>query len=232
MFSLLKIKQLSIILISGEIMNKPVCYIIGAGEHYTPPTKPSQGDLVIAADGGYAYLEGLNLCPDIFIGDFDSLDHTPEGCQIVRLPSEKDCTDTAAAIEIGWAKGYRLFHIYGGTGGRPDHTIANIQCVADIAVRGGQGLLFDQYNVITAIHNGKITFPPSASGYVSAFSHDDVSAGVDETGLKYSLQNATLKNTVPLGVSNEFTGKESSISVREGTLIIVYPNDIEKTQAF
>lgn len=208
-------------------MNKPVCYIIGAGEHYSPPKKPSQGDIIIAADGGYAYLKSLSIEPDMLIGDFDSLDTVPHNCPVVTLPSEKDWTDTAAAIETGWSKGYRTFFIYGGTGGRPDHTMANIQCIADIAQRGGRGYIFDKDNIITAIHNDMVEFPSDSEGYVSVFSHSDLSLGVNETGLKYSLCDATLKNTVPLGVSNEFTGEKSTISVRDGTLVIVYPNSTE-----
>lgn len=52
--------------------------------------------------------------------------------------------------------------------------------------------------------------------------------GVTEKGLKYNLSNALLPNTVSLGVSNEFTGVESLISVKEGTLLIIYPIGTEE----
>lgn len=51
----------------------------------------------------------------------------------------------------------------------------------------------------------------------------DKSIGVDIKGLKYELENAELTNHFPVGVSNEFTGSKSSISVSDGTLLIVYP---------
>jgi len=60
-------------------------------------------------------------------------------------------------------------------------------------------------------------------GYISVFSLDTESKGVTETGMKYSIDNYTMKNNFPIGVSNEFTGKNSSISVLDGTLLIVYP---------
>jgi len=47
--------------------------------------------------------------------------------------------------------------------------------------------------------------------------------------LKYPLDNATIKNEHPLGVSNEFTGAQATVSVRDGTLIITWagePDDL------
>lgn len=226
-------------------MQTPICYIFGAGEHYGPPPVPASGDLIIAADGGLTYLEQHGLVPDLVVGDFDSLPKIPQsGVNTIVLPKEKDDTDMVAALREGKNRGYRVFHIYGGTGGRLDHTLANIQCIADLAQKGFQGYLFDRDTVITAIHNSdtaahsndtaipngdtaihndKITFPASAHGTVSAFAHTEICTGVYERGLKYPLTDATLKNTYPLGVSNEFIGVNSEISIREGTLIVIYP---------
>lgn len=61
-----------------------------------------------------------------------------------------------------------------------------------------------------------------SNGYISVFSHSSVSVGVNEKGLKYALSDARLSNSYPLGVSNEFTGERSLISVKDGTLIIIY----------
>ena len=59
------------------------------------------------------------------------------------------------------------------------------------------------------------------------FSHSDISCGVTVSGLKYGLKNGTLKNTYALGVSNEFIGAKSEISVARGTLTVVYPSSAE-----
>ncbi|MDR2615655.1 MAG: thiamine diphosphokinase, partial [Oscillospiraceae bacterium] len=118
-------------------------------------------------------------------------------------------------------------HIYGGTGGRLDHTLANIQCIAALAQTGARGFIYDRDAVITAVHNGAISFPPGARGVVSVLCHSDRAVGVTERGLKYALTDAELTGAHPLGISNEFTGAPASISVRSGTLVVIYPKDVQ-----
>ena len=211
-------------------MNKrPICYLVGAGECYGLTFSPSPGDLVIAVDGGLTHIDDCGIPPDLIVGDFDSLPEPPDPDEhTVALPREKDDTDMAAAVREGWVRGFRVFHIFGGTGGRFDHTLANIQLLSDIAVKGGRGFLFDKDTVITALHNATITFSATAQGVVSVFSHTDISIGVYERGLKYSLTNATLHSAQPLGISNEFIGAPGSIFVESGTLIIIYPNTVQE----
>ncbi len=202
------------------------CYIVGAAPLVGALPSRQSGDLLIAADGGYDTLCRYDLTADLIVGDFDSLGvPPPDDTRVVALPQRKDNTDMAAAIELGWQRGYRRFDLYGGTGGRLDHTLANIQCLADLAKRGGCGKLYAADTIITALHNGALTFPPTARGTVSVFAHSDNCTGVCERGLAYALDNATLYSTRPLGVSNAFTGQPAEISVENGTLIIMYPRD-------
>jgi thiamine pyrophosphokinase len=203
--------------------DKGICYIVGAGECRGLDFMKGPEDFVISADGGLAYLERYGQPVDLLVGDFDSLEKTPNGLNIVRLSKEKDETDTFAAVQEGIKRGYTRFHLYGGTGGRIDHTIANIQLLAWLAERKLQGFLFANDFVMTAVTDGSLTFPHQESGYVSVFSLSENSTGVYLRGLKYPLDNATVTNTFPIGVSNEFTGKESSVHVEHGTLLVVYP---------
>ena len=206
-------------------MTNGICYIIGAGENYGLDFTPTPNDFVIAADAGIRYLEQCGITADLVIGDFDSLDDTPAHPNTKVLSPEKDDTDMLAAVREGIKAGYSVFHIYCGMGGRIDHTIANIQILAYLSQNGMQGLLFGKDSVITAITNQKITFDKIPSGYISVFSYTEKSEGVNLCGLKYELNNATLTSTFPLGVSNEFIGKESAISVDSGTLLIVFPRE-------
>lgn len=204
-------------------MKKGICYTIGAGENYGLDFTATIDDFVIAADAGIRYLEQRGLTADLVIGDFDSLNDVPTHPNTKKLNPEKDDTDMFAAVREGIEADYSVFHIYCGMGGRIDHTIANIQILAYLSQNSMQGFLFGKDIVITAITNRKISFDKVPSGYISVFSYTEKSEGVYLQDLKYELNNATLTNTFPLGVSNEFIGKESSISVSNGTLLIVMP---------
>ena len=206
-------------------MKKGICYIVGAGENYGLDFTPSADDFVIAADAGIRCLEQSGITADLVIGDFDSLDYIPSHPNTIALKPEKDETDMFAAIREGIKAGYSVFHIYCGTGGRIDHTIANLQILAYLSQNRMQGFLFDKDSVITTITDSKMAFDAIPSGYVSVFSHTEKSEGVYLQGLKYELDNTMLTNTFPLGVSNEFIGKESSISVGRGTLLIIFPKE-------
>jgi thiamine pyrophosphokinase len=199
-----------------------ICIIVGAGEFSENIIKKDNNDLIIAADGGLKKLEEIGIIPDIVIGDFDSLGYDPKSDVKIKLPKEKDVTDTAAAVEYGIKKGYRRFRIFGGTGGRNDHTVANIQLLIGLIRRGYKAELVDETQIYTALHNGNMKFNENMKGYISVFSYSDVSMGVSEKGLKYSLKDAVLENTTPLGVSNEFLGFKAEISVESGTLLIIY----------
>ena len=200
-----------------------ICYIVGAGENYGIHFSPCADDLVIAADAGFQVLEQNGINMDLVIGDFDSLPYVPEHAKVRVLNREKDDTDMRSAVLEGMNAGYETFHIYGGTGGRIEHTIANMQLLAELSSGGKRGFLFGRDYIITALTNGTFVFPEHASGYVSVFAHSDRAEGVWLKGLKYELQDAVLSNSYPLGVSNEFIGKASSISVKTGTLLIVFP---------
>ena len=204
------------------------CYIVGAGERINILPAPEQGDLLIAADGGYAWLKDNGLEPDLVVGAFDSMAEPAGVAHLLRLPRVKDDTDTMAAVRLGQDRGYRRFHIFGGTGGRFDHTLANLQLLAWLSRREERGWLYGPDWTATAITGGALEFGPEHRGMISVFAHSDRARGVTIEGLKYSLSGSELDNGFSLGVSNEFTGVPSRVSVEEGTLLIVWER--EKTR--
>lgn len=196
------------------------CFIVGAGEFFEYSLAVKPGDLVIAADGGYLHLQKIGINPHIIMGDFDSAEK-PDFENLAVFNSEKDDTDTMLAVKYGFEKGFSRFEIYGGTGGRADHTIANIQALSYICKNGGQGFLYDNGQVLTVTASG-MEFDRTCKGKISVFSLTERATGVCESGLKYSLHSAELKNSDPLGVSNEFVGQPARISVESGLLLIIY----------
>ena len=209
--------------------HQPTCYIICALPQSHPFT-PKPGDLVIAADGGFAHLGGIK--PDLVVGDFDSLGYVPDGEQVVRHPAEKDDTDTMLAARIGIERGYRAFVLLGGVGGRLDHTLANIQTLAFLREHGARAALIGEGETITLLQNESLRFRAGMSGTVSVFSYGTTAYGVYERGLAYTLTDATLTDANPLGVSNAFTGAPAEVSVREGRLVVLYAGLPEDSDLF
>lgn len=201
--------------------NMKKCIIIGAGVNFGLGFKIEDNDYIIAADAGYKYLQEAGITPHMVVGDFDTLKYVPDHPNIIQLKPEKDITDTWECVTQGFKKGYKEFHLYACMGGRVEHSIANIQLLTRIAEEGGIGYLYDDNRVLTVIKDSEIEFPSKENGYISVFSLSDKSEGVTISGLKYEIENAELTNNFPLGVSNEYIGKPSKISVKKGILLII-----------
>ena len=212
------------------------CILIGAGDLTVGQIPRSNEDFVIVVDGGLDYCEFLGIEPDLILGDFDSvtdgerqaLESIETQCpeKVIRLKPEKDDTDMLYAIKYALERGYREFRIYAATGGRFDHTLANIQCLLYLKNHDAVGYLMDGNGMILALQNESVAFRENMEGYVSLFSLGKKAEGVTIKGLKYELENATISNDFPIGISNEFIGKKAEISVENGELVcmISYPS--------
>ncbi len=206
------------------------CVIIGAGE-IRGEEKQDVLDclqdkvLFIAADGGMRYCRLFGIKPDVCLGDFDSADEEDTeffaGSLSVRLPREKDDTDMMAAIKYGMEKGCSEFLIFGGYGGRLDHTVANLQCLLYLRRRGCHGTMRFFGGEAFVLKNESIYFPAKSRGILSLFAVGGPAREVTLEGLKYPLTRATVSEDFPIGISNEFTGRESRITVEGGELLIV-----------
>lgn len=204
------------------------CYIIAAGDFFGLHTQPDDSDYVIAADAGYEHCRKNGIVPDLILGDFDSLGEIPDCPNVLRLPVEKDDTDTVYAAKLGLQKGYRSFFVYGALGGkRSDHSIANMQLLLYLANRSSRGWIYGENCVWTAIKNCGIKL--SGKGDVSVFCIDGKAEGVSISGLKYELSDAVIGSDFPIGVSNHLDG-EGAISVENGCLLIMYDSEIGETE--
>ena len=167
-----------------------ICYVIGAScSDEKISFSSGSSDCIIAADGGYDLLRNLNIQPDVLIGDFDSVKSPLNHKCIVKHPVEKDDTDSFLAYKLGYEKGYRTFIIYGGMGGRIDHTIANMQMLCHMAKSGARGFLIGENTVITAIYNSHIRFSCDTFGKFGVFAQGADANGVCIKGAKYSAEN-------------------------------------------
>ena len=178
-------------------------------------------DFLLAADGGLVHTEKLGITPHEILGDFDSLGYTPEGANV--FPVEKDDTDAMLAVRRGLQLGYREFVLYGSLDGpRLDHTVANFQTLQYLADHDAAGYLVGETCLVTVVKDGAIVFPAGSEGTVSVFCMGKDAEGVTLEGLYYPLENGSLSAGFPLGVSNHFTGRTARISVRNGSLLVLW----------
>ena len=198
------------------------CYIFGAGSFYGLDRCPRADDFIIAADGGWLACRKTGITPDLLLGDFDSLSTRPDFPNILRVPVEKDDTDTMLALREGLRRGCDTFYLYGATGGaRLDHTLANLQSLAFLLRHGARGYLYDQNFVYTAIENETLTLTREVEwGIVSLFSMGDRAEHITLEGLQYPLTDGTIDCGFPLGVSNHIVAPTARITVGRGPLLV------------
>jgi thiamine pyrophosphokinase len=224
----------------------PICYIVGAGDFYGT-LDPKPDDLVIAADGCYLALKNRDIRCDILLGDMDSLselknqpssqikcadisiqrlncataDPQAQKPEIMKFKVEKDETDTHLAYLEGARRGYTEFMIFGGTGGREDHTFANYSLLLYGKNAGHRITLVGKDREFFVIKNEIVTLSGTIGKGLSVFAFGSVAEGVSIQGAKYEACQVTLTPDFPLGVSNSFIGNEVTVSVARGALLIM-----------
>lgn len=207
------------------------CILICAGDMNLPQIEIGTQDYVIAVDGGFLYCRFLGIEPQLVIGDFDSIgtEHAAEldsfarryPERIVRLQTQKDDTDTLAAVKEGLQRGYHKFRLYAAMGGRIEHTIANMQTLLFLREQGAQGYLMDAECMIFVIQEEAVTLRQELEGSLSLFAMNGIAEGVTIQRMKYLLQDAVVKENFPVGISNEFIGETAVISVKKGSLLAI-----------
>ncbi|MBE5803385.1 MAG: thiamine diphosphokinase [Clostridiales bacterium] len=205
------------------------CIIIAplyAGEH-REYLRPEAGDLLICADGGYDAAVKHGFKPDLVIGDFDSMpfEHVQD-CECIRLPVHKDDTDMVVCLEEGRRRGYTVFRVAGCLGGRLDHTISNLQCLYDCALRGENVWMCDGQNMVSVLLPGRHEFPRKEGYKFSLLAYTPKVDGLTLHGTEWELTDATLTNRYPLGVSNEIIAGRAELTFAEGALLALYCKDM------
>lgn len=186
---------------------------------------------VICADGGYLLAKRLGITPDVIIGDFDTYTKKlPEnsGIEILKYPPEKDDTDTMLAVKLALNRGYKHIVICGAVGGRLDHTIANIQALYYILKHEAYGELVSDGNYVYMQGPGVRVYNRMRGYYFSVFAYSGECSGLSLTGFKYPLKNGTIKNSFPIGISNEIIGKSGIVSLDKGVLLITFSKDMHQ----
>ncbi|MDE6730465.1 MAG: thiamine diphosphokinase [Oscillospiraceae bacterium] len=199
--------------------------IIAGGEVHEKIQIPENA-FVICADCGYHHAQAQGIVPDVIVGDFDSCqnpDKLPDHAEIIRLPVEKDVSDTWFAVQYAVTQLHCTeFHVYGTCGGaRVDHMIANLQLLHHMGELGLQTRFYYKNQILLSVKNSDFQFSGRDYPEFSVFALSET-CFVTISGAKYLLQDHELKNTFPLGLSNCCDANSfPEISVRDGIALLV-----------
>ncbi len=180
-------------------------------------------DYVIAADSGLYHCNSADIVPNLLVGDFDSYSgELPENSEIIVLPTHKDDTDLLFAVRCGKERGFTEFLLIGGYGSRPDQNFAMIQTLIWLSenIVGVKATALCGKFYISVLKNGSLTLEPDDTRYLSVFAVGGSAYGVEIVGAEYTLSDAVLTESFPIGVSN-VAADVTTISVKNGTLLIM-----------
>lgn len=181
-----------------------------------------ESDVIIAADSGLDLAARLDLEPDWFIGDMDSVNpelaarFSPQRSHI--LPRDKDETDTEAAIAFLSGLGVHEWCLVGAGGGRLDHLMGVLALynrpMPPVIWISARAVVY----LLTAGHEFQlqpgltISFFPAGQGPVRAWT----------SGLKWDLGDLVFRQG-EFGVSNVVTHGRVRVELQEGRLLLVMP---------
>ena len=192
--------------------------------------KPEAGDLIIAADAGYLTAQKMGITPDVLLGDFDTLgvENIPDGIECLRVPAEKNDTDTQLAVSTAIERGAKEIVIVGGLSGRLDHTLSTLAILEDLWERKNDRIyatLTDGKNRVRFLRNSGTILPRSQYRYFSLIAADELVKGITLEGCKYPLKNGRISRRHQWAVSNEITGNCTLIEISRGGVWVIESMD-------
>ncbi|MGX6429020.1 thiamine diphosphokinase [Levilactobacillus yonginensis] len=187
----------------------------------------------IGVDRGTLRLIDNNVQPVAAIGDFDSL-AAPELQRVRRnvkdirqSQPEKDFTDTQMAVSVAFNDyAAERVDIYGATGGRIDHFLANLFLVLEPQFKAyaSQIRLIDKQNTISFYLPGHYTLEKEPDKNYLAFIPLTPIDHLSLINEKYQLHNEPIPYPISFA-SNEFVGKTGEFQFDTGLLCVIQSCD-------
>ncbi len=200
------------------------CVIIGGApisSYETIKACFTADDTFVFCDSGLLHRDGLGVTPDLIVGDFDSCENPHLPVETIELPCEKDDTDTMFAAKEMLHRGYADFLLAGVIGERLDHTLGNLSVLCYLDAQGAKAVAVDDHSEISVVgREGAVV--EECFSFFSLLCMGPPASGITIKNAKYPLENASMANTDPYGVSNEtLPGKTASVTVEEGKLLLI-----------
>lgn len=187
-------------------------------------------DMTICADGGANHLYKSDIIPDIIVGDLDSIDedvfiyYKSKNVEFHKYPSKKDYTDTELAIECAIKKDAKEIILFGSTGTRIDHTLANIMLLLKLLKRNIKASIVDESNQIY-IMDKHFEVEKEEKTFLSFLPIFESCLGVTMKGFKYEAYKRNFELGSTMGISNEIEDEKGHIDMEFGTALVIKSRD-------
>jgi thiamine pyrophosphokinase len=201
--------------------------VAGGPKALLPCLKDQQVDYWIGCDRGSLYILEAGLSLFQAIGDFDSVSEEErqwiehQATHMHVFPVDKDDSDLELAVNSLSIQREDTVMLYGITGGRLDHTLANIALLKRLVKRGMTAKMIDLYHTIDTYLPGTHQLQLDPARYISILPATEKVIGVTLDGFKYPLVDATLEEGSSLTLSNHLLSTNGSISFKEGILTVI-----------
>ncbi len=189
--------------------------------------RPEGDDIVICADSGYENAMKMGVKVDLLLGDFDSLGKIPNvDCEVMRVPAEKNETDTQLAVDVALSRGADEIVIVASTQGRADHTLSLLAILEMLYEKKVHATVVNGQNRVRFVKDGGTILVRSKYKYFSLITLDKIAKKVSIEGAKYPLKNANIERGVQFAVSNEIVRNAALINVKKGSVYVIESKDI------
>ena len=199
----------SLVICNGDVLSKKAIAPLLTGRPF-----------IICADGGANKARRLGVRPDVIIGDLDSITSGTKAffSSVMTLHNaDQESTDLEKALTYLVKHRFRQTVVVGATGGRPDHSLANLSILKKYHKK--IEIVFTDQFCTTQIIRNQIIFE-AAVGSVVSLMPLGACEGIATVGLKYPLHREALELGVREGTSNEVVSTPVKISVKKGSLLL------------
>ncbi|GGM21033.1 thiamine pyrophosphokinase [Paraliobacillus quinghaiensis] len=214
---------------------KTVAIVAGGPIEFVPDlmSYKNQVDYWIGADRGALVLVNAGMRLDLAIGDFDSITEnefeqvSTNATSIETYPVDKDETDLDLAIVKAILLAPEKLILFGATGGRIDHTLANIQLLYRLQQEQLQTTIIDNQNELTLFNPGSYEVEQNLLYPIISFvPFSSCIEGLTLEGFYYPLEDGSVEWGSTLCLSNKLLSKKGTFSFRKGILIVIKSRDV------
>jgi len=186
-------------------------------------------EYLICADGGANHARRLNLCPDIIMGDLDSiltetLKYYSSRTKIIKIKRQSD-TDVEKCLKFAINNKFEECVLLGVIGDRLDHSFCNLGIVLKFSDKIKIKLVSEKS--VLSIEKGEVKMNTLKGEIISLYAFDSKTF-ITSSGLKYPLKKSILPFGIKESTSNVALGNKVFLKIIGGSIFVIRDINVVK----